>query len=419
MDTCLNPVISQMFKKLKLKLTFLNVGVFFILFLTFNVVIYLYAKSNIYFSIDKNLLISRDMIQRNMPQNSSYLSTLDPRVIAIVRDKSGKVILDTHINIFYRANQEYIKPTKVDQLYDINFKRFHFRSIAFSAQLKSETVMVQLLRNTNSEIEFLKNLLKIIIWGSIIVLLVCTLAGNLLAKRSMVPIVKAWEKQKRFVGDASHELRTPLTVIQAQLELVIRNSEDKIITKSENLGIALSETRRLSKLVADLLILTRSDSDAVEIDKKTVNMYLLIKKITDIYAEAADMEDKQVKTDLEKNLIVNCDEERIKQLMVILLDNAIKYTYRGGNIQVVLTQKDNKCIIYVKDDGIGIKSEEKELVFERFYRGDKSRNRETGGAGLGLSIAKWIVQKHEGTINIFENIPRGTVVEVVLKNNFS
>ncbi|ADK14611.1 MULTISPECIES: cell wall metabolism sensor histidine kinase WalK [Clostridium] len=408
-----------MFKKLKLKLTFLNVGVFFILFLTFNVVIYLYAKSNIYFSIDKNLLISRDMIQRNMPQNSSYLSTLDPRVIAIVRDKSGKVILDTHINIFYRANQEYIKPTKVDQLYDINFKRFHFRSIAFSAQLKSETVMVQLLRNTNSEIEFLKNLLKIIIWGSIIVLLVCTLAGNLLAKRSMVPIVKAWEKQKRFVGDASHELRTPLTVIQAQLELVIRNSEDKIITKSENLGIALSETRRLSKLVADLLILTRSDSDAVEIDKKTVNMYLLIKKITDIYAEAADMEDKQVKTDLEKNLIVNCDEERIKQLMVILLDNAIKYTYRGGNIQVVLTQKDNKCIIYVKDDGIGIKSEEKELVFERFYRGDKSRNRETGGAGLGLSIAKWIVQKHEGTINIFENIPRGTVVEVVLKNNFS
>lgn len=404
-----------MFKKLKLKLTFLNVGVFFILFLIFNVVIYLYAKSNIYFSIDKNLLISRDMIQKNMLQNSSYLSTLDPRVIAIVRDKSGKVILDTHINIFYRANQEYIKPSKVDQLYSINFKRFHFRSIAFSAQLKNETVMVQLLRNTNSEIEFLNNLLKIIIWGSIIVLLVCTLAGNLLAKRSMVPIVKAWEKQKRFVGDASHELRTPLTIIQAQLELVIRNSEDKIITKSENLGIALSETRRLSKLVADLLTLTRSDSDVVEIDKKDVNMYLLIKEITDIYAEVADMEDKQVKTDLEKNLIVNCDEERIKQLMIILLDNAIKYTYRGGNIQVVLTQKDNKCIIYVKDDGIGIKSEEKKLVFERFYRGDKSRNRETGGAGLGLSIAKWIVQKHEGTINIFENIPRGTVVEVVLK----
>ncbi|OAA90249.1 sensor histidine kinase [Clostridium ljungdahlii] len=404
-----------MFKKLKLKLTFLNVGVFFILFLIFNVVIYLYAKSNIYFSIDKNLLISRDMIQKNMLQNSSYLSTLDPRVIAIVRDKSGKVILDTHINIFYRANQEYIKPSKVDQLYSINFKRFHFRSIAFSAQLKNETVMVQLLRNTNSEIEFLNNLLKIIIWGSIIVLLVCTLAGNLLAKRSMVPIVKAWEKQKRFVGDASHELRTPLTIIQAQLELVIRNSEDKIITKSENLGIALSETRRLSKLVADLLTLTRSDSDVVEIDKKDVNMYLLIKEITDIYAEVADMEDKQVKTDLEKNLIVNCDEERIKQLMIILLDNAIKYTYKGGNIQVVLTKKDNKCIIYVKDDGIGIKSEEKELVFERFYRGDKSRNRETGGAGLGLSIAKWIVQKHGGTINIFENIPRGTVVEVVLK----
>lgn len=407
-----------MFKKLKLKLTFLNVGVFFVLFLIFNIVIYIYAKSNIYSSIDRSLLTSKDMIEKNMQKDNHYLSSLDPRVITIVRDKSGNVILDAHVSMFYKVNQEYIKPLKVGELYDIRFKHFNFRSIVFSSQLEGKTVMVQLLRNTNSEKEFLNNLLEIIICGSIIVLLVCTLAGNFLAQRGMVPIVNAWKKQKHFVEDASHELRTPLTIIQAQLELILKDPDVKVIEKSSNLGTAISEVRRLSKLVSDLLVLTRSDSDTIEIEKKNINLYLLIKKITDIYVEVAAVQNKHVKATLEENLVVNCDEEKIKQLMIILLDNAVKYTHEGGNIEVILIQKDNRSIIDVKDDGIGIKDNEKKLVFERFYRGDKSRNRETGGAGLGLSIAKWIVEKHGGTINIFENIPRGTVVEVVLKNNF-
>jgi signal transduction histidine kinase len=302
----------------------------------------------------------------------------------------------------------------VNELYDIKFKGFNFRTISFSSDYNNKTIMVQLLRNTNSEKDFLDRLLEIIAWAGIIIFFISIEVGEFLADRTMIPISKAWEKQRQFVEDASHELRTPLTVIQSQLELTLKKPEDKIIDRANYLAIALSETRRLSKLVSDLLILARSDSDVIEIEKKSVDICNLIKKVTDTYVEIADIDDKCISVKLEKNVIVYGDEQRIYQLMVILLDNALKYTNKGGNIEISATKKQNKCNIIVKDNGIGIKEGEGKLIFERFYRGDKSRARETGGAGLGLSIAKWIVEKHNGNIKALSNSPVGTIIEVVL-----
>lgn len=212
-------------------------------------------------------------------------------------------------------------------------------------------------------------------------------------------------------------MRTPLTVIQSQLQLVFQKPNSKVIENANYLGTALSETRRLSKLVFDLLTLARSDSNAIEIEKRSVDIMELIKKVSEPYIEISEIEHKHIKIEEMKSLIINCDEERIHQLLVILLDNALKYTYEHGNIEINLKRKDNKCSIVVKDDGEGIKEEEKELIFERFYRGDKSRARETGGTGLGLSIAKWIVLKHGGTIRAEKNVPKGTIIEVILPVN--
>lgn len=406
-----------MFKKLKLKLTLINAIVFFILFLMFNVVIYFYAKSSLYAEVDRSLAISRRIIEMNLKNNNPNLSMLDPRVISIVRDNKGNILSDTHMPIFYKSNEEYIKPVKIDELYDVKFKKFNFRTVAFSYQLNGKTVMVQLLRNTNSEKEFMDNILKIIILGGGIIFLVSISAGWFLAQRTMVPIVTAWEKQRQFVEDASHEMRTPLTVIQSQVQLVFQKPNSKVIENASYLGTALSETRRLSKLVSDLLTLARSDSNAVEIEKRPVDITKLIKKVSEPYIEIAEIEHKYMKIEQMKGLTINCDEERIHQLLVILLDNALKYTYDQGNIEISVKRKDNKCSIVVKDDGVGIKEKEKELIFERFYRGDKSRARETGGTGLGLSIAKWIVLKHGGTIKAEKNVPRGTIIDVILPVN--
>lgn len=403
-----------MFKKLKFKLTLLNSIVFFILFLIFNVVIYSYVKSSLYAEVDKSLLISRRIIEKNLKNNDLRLSMLDPRVITLLRDNKGNILSDIHMPIFYKSYEEYIKPIKIDELYDVRFKEFNFRTIAFSGQLNNKTVTIQLLRNTNSEKESISNILKIIILGGGIIFLVSIIAGVFLAQKTMIPIMNAWEKQRQFVEDASHEMRTPLTVIQSQLELIFQKPDVKVIDNASYLATALSETRRLSRLVSDLLTLARSDSDVIEIEKKPVDIYELIKKVSEPYIEMAELEDKNMEVQGVENFIVNCDEQRIHQLLVILLDNALKYTSKDESIQIDLSNKNNKCSIIVKDNGIGIKESERDLVFERFYRGDKSRTRETGGTGLGLSIAKWIVLKHGGTITANQNSPKGTVIEVII-----
>ncbi|AKA69743.1 sensor histidine kinase [Clostridium scatologenes] len=406
-----------MFKKLKLKLALINAIVFSILFLIFNVVIYFYAKSSLYSEVDRSLSVSMRIIEMNFKNNNANLYMLDPRVISITRDNKGNILSDTHMPIFYKSNEEYIKPVKIDELYDVKFKKFNFRTIAFSTQLNNKTVMVQLLRNTNSEKEFMNNILKIIILGGGIIFLVSISAGWFLAERTMVPIVTAWKKQRQFVEDASHEMRTPLTIIQSQVQLVFQKPNSTVIENASYLGTVLSEIRRLSKLVSDLLTLARSDSNAIEIEKRLVDITELIKKVSEPYIEIAEIEHKHIKIEGIKGLKINCDEERIHQLLVILLDNALKYTCEQGNIEINVKRKDNKCSIVVKDDGAGIKEKEKELIFERFYRGDKSRARETGGTGLGLSIAKWIVLKHGGTIRAEKNVPRGTIIDVMLPIN--
>lgn len=406
-----------MFKKLKFKFTILNTIVFFILFLIFNILIYFYNKSLLYKEVDRSLLVSKKIVEKNLESDTTKLWKLDPRIIAILRDDKGNIIFDTHMPNFYKINEEYIRPVKIDTLYDIKFDEFNFRTVAFTYRLNNETIMVQLLRNTNSEKGFLDNIIRIIILGGIIIFLVSIAAGSFLAKKTMIPIVNAWEKQRQFVEDASHEIRTPLTIVQAQLELILRKPDAKVIDNATYLAVSLSEIRRLSRLVSDLLALARSDSNVIEIEKKPVEMDELIRKVAEPYIEIGEIENKHIEVVLTENFMVNCDEERIHQLLVILLDNALKYTYKGGNIEINLKKKDNKCSIIVKDDGIGIKKEEENLIFERFYRSDKSRTRETGGMGLGLSIAKWIVIKHGGTITANQNIPRGTLMEVILPIN--
>lgn len=426
-----------MFKKQRLKLTLLNTAVFFLLFTLFSTVIYFYTKSILYKGVDKSILIAKKLIENKLTGNSNELPridssmissleprvsnqmphmipALDPRIIPILRDEKGNVLFNTQLSMFYQSNLDNIKPVKIDELYNIKFDQFHFRTLAFSTQINNKTVMIQLLRNTNSEKELLDNLLKIIVTGGIILFVVSIGAGILLAQRTMIPIVNAWKKQRQFVEDASHELRTPLTVVQSQLELILKHPDSTVIANANYLGTALSETRRLAKLTSNLITLARSDSDTLEIEKKPIDICNLIKKITEPYIEIADVEDKHMKLNFSESFIVNCDEERISQLMVILLDNALKYTKGGDDIKVNLTNEEARCIISVTDTGMGIREEEKELIFERFYRGDKSRTRQTGGTGLGLSIAKWIVDSHGALIKAAPNHPKGTIIKVIL-----
>lgn len=254
----------------------------------------------------------------------------------------------------------------------------------------------------------LKSLKSKLFYISTIIITTSAIASYILSKRTLKPIFMAWEKQNEFVQNAAHELRTPLTIIQAKQQLLLKEPESKIIDKSEDISLTINETRRLTKLVKELMILATADSSKLQLKKEQKDIDEVIKETTAPYIEYAEMQGKKLVLDLNCNKVANIDVSKITELMVILLDNAIKYTKENEKITVKTHNKDGRCFIEVIDEGIGISDEQKKHIFERFYRADKARSRETGGTGLGLAIAQTIVKAHGGTIRVYNNEPKGT-----------
>lgn len=233
-----------------------------------------------------------------------------------------------------------------------------------------------------------------------------------LAGRALIPIQNSWEKQQQFVSDASHELRTPLAVIQSKTDVLFQSPSATIEEKAVDISTISKECRRLSKLVSNLLLLARSDSNQIEMDKKTFELDKLLEEIINPYKEIASYQEKAMILKVEHDITFMGDRERIHQMMVILLDNAMKYTNEDGHIQIDCTQTSNSIRIRVKDNGIGVKEEDIPNLFDRFYQGDKARSM-SEGAGLGLSIANWIVEKHYGKISVESKWGEGTCFEVI------
>jgi signal transduction histidine kinase len=227
----------------------------------------------------------------------------------------------------------------------------------------------------------------------------------------LASIEEAYTAQQRFVSDASHELRAPLTAIQANLELLHRHPEMTDADRSEAVAEAERESTRLTRLVADLLALARADaglplrSDVVDLDAA----------VLEVLSSGRQLSCGQILTlDAFEPVQVRGDEDRLKQLLLILLDNALKYTPAEGAVTVGLRHVGNDAVIVVKDTGVGIPEDALPHVFERFYRADPGRGRDPGGTGLGLPIADWIVRQHGGHMAIGSRLGAGTTVTVRL-----
>lgn len=207
---------------------------------------------------------------------------------------------------------------------------------------------------------------------------------------------EAYRTQQRFIADASHELRAPLTSILGNLELLDRVPDMSEAEKREALGFVREEARRMTLLVSDLLVLARADSgqalkrEPVELDR------VLLDLLGESQARVRNR--KLVLVDLEE-VRIQGDPDRLKQLLLILLDNAIKYTPAGGEIRLGLHSEGQSAVVTIADTGMGMEPEDLPHIFERFYRADRARSRDQGGTGLGLSIAKWIVERHGGSIS--------------------
>ncbi|EIW6614978.1 HAMP domain-containing histidine kinase [Clostridium perfringens] len=220
--------------------------------------------------------------------------------------------------------------------------------------------------------------------------------------------------RKRLTGDISHELKTPLTNIQSHLEAMI----DGIWEPTEKRLLSVKEeAERLSSLVSDMQKLNKYDESSIKLKKDNVNISDIICFVIFQFSNLA--KSKNIKIEYEKkNINLYCDKDKITQALVNILSNAIRYSNEGSTIFIEERLKDNKVIISIEDQGIGISEEDLKYVFERFYRADKSRTRATGGTGIGLTIVKSIVSSHGGEVKLESKLGEGSKFTIILPKEY-
>lgn len=404
-----------MFKSVRLKLTLINITVVGIILLLFSSGTYILMKQNsaqqsvrIMYSVAAELRFRPP--PRFPPANKRWANCFFVRL-----DETGRV-LEASANSPLSEDElgELVGMAAAEEeesgMVKTSFDSYRFlRSVP--PQRREETMI---FLSMQPEYDTLARLRAILIFTGFAGILVVFVSSLFLADRALIPIKKSWERQKNFVADASHELRSPLAVIETNLELVMGNGEETVENQNKWLGNIQTENRRMSKLVSDLLFLARADSDQVMFEKRFFPLNDVLMEAVILMQPLADKKKIGLDANIKQVQDFYGDEARIKQLAVILVDNAIKYTHEGGSIRVGLDFRDSQFEITVADNGEGIAKEHLSRIFERFYRVDKARSREGGGTGLGLSIAEWIVKGHRGSISVSSAKGKGTTFKVFL-----
>lgn len=422
-----------------------NITVFIAIFLFFGLFVFIMMRNIIYSNVDnelyksQNLIIEMENINDNFYSNKfsdnfeSGFAILDileqtrdlnlirqivnPNVNVIIRNRDGQIVSEAMGRIVEYSTEIEFDKNNLNKIYELTIAEYyHYRAINIYLEDSNlnECRYIQLLINVDSERNLINSYVKVLVSALIICLVLSIVASYILSKKTLEPLRDNMIKQMEFVQNVSHELRTPLTIIQAKQELLLQEPNSKIIDKSEDIALTLNETKRLSRLVKDLLIISRADNNNMKLQKENINLDEYIVEITKPYIEIAEIEEKEILFNLNYGADIQIDTNKFYQLIVILLDNAIKYTEPNDKIEICTYEKDNKCVIDVKDTGIGVSEIGLKRIFERFYREDEARNRETGGIGLGLSIANIIVSSHGGSIKASHNIPKGTIFTIKL-----
>lgn len=395
-----------MFKKLKNRFILINMSLLTAVFIS--IFGFLYFMTNHSISRETNMTI--DSLMNNTPEQKPNSGN-----IVVDIDNNGNITncfihinydlttvkLQNSINTIYKSNKNSGK-IKID---DYTYK-YEKRSFGNYSKI--------VLLNISSEESLKIRLIQIFILVGAISLVCLLIISIFLTNKSIEPIKETFNKQKQFVADASHELKTPLAIIKTNTSLLLSNPEDTIKNQSKWIKYIESQSDRMSDLVNEMLSLAKLDIEENKLIISTINLSNIIESML-LTFDAIIFENKiTLNTNISKNIMINGNEDSIKKLFSILMDNAVKYTNNGGSISVNLVSDKYKTKLIIKNTGEGIPKDKLNKIFERFYRADDSRDRNTGGYGLGLSIAKSIVDQHKGKIYASSNLNRDATFTVEL-----
>lgn len=382
-----------MFKKLKLKMLVLNLSILTVLLLAVLSTMYLTSYNDIQKNINEEL--NRMLVIE--PNDFSYPINMDEpylpnRNVSFMITLSGDdEVIETDSN--FTADDDFF--TEALSLIDSDEGAFELDGSYWnykSREINSNTIYVFV--DTTSEHNYLTNMLTNFILIFIVSFVLVYLISNFITKRSIDKIKEAFEKQKEFVANASHELKTPLAIISTNADILIDKDKD-----NKWLGNIRYETDRMNKLTKDLLYLTKMNEQIPEeIMKTRTNLSELLESSILTFEALAYGKNISLTYDIEPEIFLELDPNQINQVFHILLDNAIKYTPENGTVVLKLDTYHNFVNFSIENSGEGINKEDLPNIFERFYMGDKSRSLNEKSYGLGLSIAKTIIDNHQGKI---------------------
>ena len=379
-----------MFDKLKLKLITINMVLLSTVFIGLFSVIFFMTSNNINREIYGNLDSLIHNTKRPMPLSINILVELSNDKIIKNIFKSYEVSINN--DTLQSVVNKIVDDTKNLGKVDISNNSYSYlkgitpfgTKIAFMERSQYDNILFQLL--------------KTFILIGFISLIILLLISIYLTNKSIIPIKETFEKQKQFIADASHELKTPLAIIKTNTSLILSQPDDSIKNQSKWINYINTQTDRMSVLINEMLSLAKMDTAENQPPLVPINMSKIVQSMILMFEAIIYENNINLETNINESLFVNGDKESLKKLFSIIMDNAIKYTDKEGTITVSLFTHKNKVKMIIRNTGEGIEPENLERVFERFYRVDSSRDRETGGYGLGLSIASSIVKQHKGKI---------------------
>ena len=412
-----------------------NFGVFTLIFSAMTLIILQVMHSSLYTSVDEKLLSlsknPQDIIQLAVNRATEDVKDLGSANVAPASDKKPTVssnteviLLDSSLNqlvagnrflgldrvTFNKKDLNHIRQLHVqnsygqDEIYRVILTEMNIESV--STNIKYAAVLM----NTSQLEQISQNHEQLIVVVMASFWILSLIASLYLARVSVKPLLESMQKQQSFVENASHELRTPLAVLQNRLETLFRKPEATIMESSESIASSLEEVRNMRFLTTNLLNLARRD-DGINPELGEVQPDFFNTTFTN-YEMIASENNRVFHFENRIHRTIITDKLLLKQLMTILFDNAVKYTEEEGVIYFVIAATERNLYLSVADDGIGISAVDKKKIFDRFYRVDKARTRQKGGFGLGLSLAKQIVDALKGTISVKDNKPHGTIFEV-------
>lgn len=355
------------------------------IFIAFNLSIY----NKEYNDLKEKFMIINSTIQKNS-YNPIFMEN---EVYVVIFNRMGNI--DKIIN--YSSNDltdNEIKELVINNVNKINSKKIESLYTSDYVFMETKEGNLIMVNNTSTKSYLLKELFKSILVFITLETIQVIISLNI-TKRIVKPVNEAFIRQKQFIYDASHELKTPIAIISASAEMLEKNPKEK-----KWLDNIKTENNRMNKLVISLLDLSKSENIKENEVYTNVNLSKVIKNKALTFESLIYENSLELDVDVVDDIMFNCNEDRIKELLSILMDNAIKHSLPNSQITVKLSKEKNNIYLSVKNKGKEIPVSEREKIFERFYRLDKSRNRDDNRYGIGLSIAKNIVINHNGTISV-------------------